>query len=77
MSISNAVVPAFGKPLRTPQYFDAVDRMIAVLRPHATLRIIAQHMQDAGFRTPANLDWTRMRVAAYIRNRKNQLPLTK
>jgi hypothetical protein len=63
-------IPSFGRPLRSSDYYELVDGLISTLRPHSTLRAVANHLQAAGLRTPSNLDWTRMRVAQYVRNRK-------
>jgi hypothetical protein len=63
-------IPQFGRPLRSPDYYELVDGLINALRPHSSLRAVANHLQAAGLRTPSNLNWTRMRVMQYIRNRK-------
>ena len=62
-------VPAFGKPLNAPSYYEAVNSIIRVLRPHSTLRTIANHLNAQCFKTPSGMDWNRMHVANYLRNR--------
>jgi hypothetical protein len=62
-------VPRFGQPLCQPAYYEMIDSVISVLRPHSTLRAVAERLQAQGSKTPSGLDWTRMRVASYIRNR--------
>lgn len=63
------VVPAFGKPLQSADWYAQIDGIIEVLRPYSTLRTIAQHLHNAGFTTPGGLQWHRMHVANYIRSR--------
>lgn len=67
---SLSAIPKFGSPLCTPLYYEQTDSIVRALRPHSTLRKIAEVLQDQGLRTPAGKDWNRMRVAYYIRNRK-------
>jgi len=62
-------VPAFGKPLNVPAFYEAVNSIIRALRPHSTLRSIANRLNEQGFKTPSGMDWTRMHVANYLRNR--------
>lgn len=64
------VIPQFGRPLQSADYYELVDGLINALRPNSTLRTVANHLQSAGLRTPSGLDWTRMRVMQYVRNRK-------
>jgi hypothetical protein len=61
-------VPQFGGRLNVPAYYESVNSIIQTLRPHATLRVIAAHLSTAGFLTPSGKEWSRERVAAYIRN---------
>jgi hypothetical protein len=67
-SIQQAI-PAFGKALRTPDFYFTVDGIILVLRPMSTLRTIATHLNGLGIRTASGLEWNRERVAQYIRHR--------
>jgi hypothetical protein len=60
--------PRFGGKLNNPAYYDSVSGVIRVLRPASSLRIIANHLNKAGFQTPSGLVWNRERVANYIRN---------
>jgi hypothetical protein len=64
-----SAIPKFGSPLCTDAYYEDVDAVINALRPYSTLRTIANNLQAQGFRTPSGLDWSRTRVACYIRNR--------
>lgn len=66
---NQAAIPAFGKQLRTPDYYSTVDSIISVLRPYSTLRTIAGHLNSQGLQTPSGLDWNRERVAQYLRHR--------
>jgi hypothetical protein len=63
-----AAIPAFGMPLRTPDYYATVDGIIAVLRPYSTLRTISNHLNSLALQTPSGKDWNRERVAQYIRH---------
>lgn len=63
-------IPSFGRPLRSESYYELCDGLVNALRPHSSLRAVAEHLQAAGLRTPSGKDWTRLRVAGYIRNRK-------
>jgi hypothetical protein len=67
---SLSAVPKFGSPLRNAQFYEQTDSIIRALRPHSTLRKIAERLQEQGLQTPSGKDWNRMRVASYIRNRK-------
>jgi hypothetical protein len=69
MRIQNAI-PAFGKPLRTPDFYATLDGIISVLRPYSTLRTVSNHLNSQGLQTPAGLEWNRERVAQYVRHRK-------
>jgi hypothetical protein len=70
MSIHNAAIPQFGKPLRSPDYYTTTDSILAVLRPFSSLRTCANHLNSQGMTTPAGLQWTRVNVANYLRSRK-------
>ena len=59
--------PSFGGKLKQPEFYASVDSILAVLRPTATLRVMAEHLNRAGFTTPSGLIWTRSRVASYLR----------
>jgi len=62
-------VPPFGKPLKDPAYYTTIDQIVTALRPHSTLRAVANDLNSQGLRTPSNLEWHRMHVANYIRQR--------
>jgi len=68
MSAPNSV-PEFGKPLRDPDYYLTIDRIVNSLRPFSTLRAVATHLNSLGLRTPSGLIWHRMHAANYIRQR--------
>ena len=70
MSVTTAR-PAFGGRLHQPEFYANVSAIVAFLRPTETLRTIANHLNTAGFKTPSGLDWTRERVAVYIRCNKS------
>lgn len=60
--------PAFGAKKMQPEYYVAVNGILAVLRPVATLRVMAQHLNNAGYTTPSGLPWCRARLATYLRS---------
>jgi hypothetical protein len=65
------VKPSFGGRLKAPDYYESIDSILKLLRPVASLRVMAQHLANAGFTSPSGLPWTRERVAYYLRGNKN------
>lgn len=61
-------IPAFGAALRTPDYYAKILAILAVLRPAATLRVCAAHLNSAGFTTPSGKPFTRERVANFLQS---------
>lgn len=70
--LTHKAAPAFAGRHNNPDYYEKVSSIIAVLRGKCTLRVIAQHLNGADFRTPSDMEWTRTRVADYIRNNPTQ-----
>ena len=66
MTIQYAIQPSFGGKLQSPQFYLSVNSIIATLRKVATLRTIADALNQAGFVTPAGLSWTKGRLANYL-----------
>ncbi|CAN7418468.1 hypothetical protein [Massilia sp. LjRoot122] len=62
-------IPAFGKPLKTAEYYQMIDGIVNTLRPFSTLRTVANHLNSLGLRTPGDLEWHRLHVSNYIRQR--------
>jgi hypothetical protein len=62
--------PAFGGKHNTQHYYTCINSILAVLRPASSLRVIGNHLNTHGFKTPSGLEWNRDRVATYIRNNK-------
>lgn len=60
--------PSFGGKTRTDEYYKQVNAIVATLQPTASQRVIAEHLNRFGFRTPRNLPWDRQRLANYLRN---------
>lgn len=58
----------FGGKLKSPNFYLACNVVIATLRPYASLRTVANHLNKAGFPTPSGLTWNRDRLANYIRS---------
>lgn len=69
MVIQNAA-PGFGSKLKTPEYYSQVQDIIAVLRGHSTLRVIASHLNAQNFTTPSGLAWSRDRLATFLKQNK-------
>jgi hypothetical protein len=61
-------VPAFGARHRTPDFYAKINAILAILRPAATLRVCAAHLNAAGFTTPSGKPFTRERVATYLKS---------
>ena len=59
--------PQFGGKLNVDSYYREVNAVIKVLRPTASLRIISEHLNGQGFKTPTGLDWNRDRLANHIK----------
>lgn len=66
---NQAAPPAFGKQLRTPDFYEQCDDIVRALRPMSTLRTIANHLNSLGIRTASGLEWNRERVSQYVRHR--------
>jgi hypothetical protein len=60
--------PSFGGKLNNPTYYTKLNTILRELRPMASLRTIAQHLNAAGHLSPSGLVWTRDRVANYVRS---------
>lgn len=69
MDIKNAFsVPTFGGRLRTPEFYTQLNGVIRTLRGKATLKTLAQHLNNQQFTTPTGRDWTKDRLAAYLKS---------
>lgn len=68
MVFSNAASPAYGGRMRTPEFYETTNRVINVLRGRVTLAVIAQHMTNQKFQTPSGKEWTKDRLAAYLKS---------
>lgn len=64
----HAAPAAFGAKLKSAAYYAAVNSIIGVMRPLATLRTLSCHLNTAQFLTPSGLIWNRSRLANYLRN---------
>lgn len=71
MSATNNAVPGFGAKLKTPEFYQAVNSILAVLRPVASLRVMADALNRAGLTTASGLEWNRLRVSNYLRTSAN------
>jgi hypothetical protein len=60
--------PSFGGKTMNDEYYHQVNAIIATLRPTASQRTIADHLNKSGFRTPRGLPFDRQRLANYLRN---------
>lgn len=68
MHVTYTTRPSFGGRLRTQTYYEGVNSIIHNMRPLATLRTIAKHLNTAQFLTPSGLQWNRERLANYLRS---------
>lgn len=62
------VRPSFGGKARPDDYYRQVNAIIAVMRPVASQRTIAAHLNQCGVTTPNGFPWDRQRLANYLRN---------
>lgn len=69
MSTSQKARPAFGSPLRTPDYYVQIRTFIESLRATTTTREIASKMNRAGWTSPAGKPWCRQTVMNFLRKR--------
>lgn len=60
------VTPTFGGRHQTPEFYAACHAVIAEMRPHSTLRAIANALNARGYTTPSGLEWSRSRLANFI-----------
>jgi hypothetical protein len=58
--------PQFGGKLNIESYYRDVSAIIAILRPMSSLRVIANHLNGQGFKTPSGLNFNRDRLANFI-----------
>jgi hypothetical protein len=59
--------PRFGGPLNNPHYYVEVSAIVRHMRPTSTLRKICHQLNAFGYRTPTGLEFTRDRLANFIR----------
>lgn len=59
--------PAFSAPRKSPAYYADVSAIIRTLRPMASLKTMAHHLNSAGLKTPSGNDWTRDSVSNFAR----------
>jgi hypothetical protein len=62
--------PGFGTPKQEPSYYRDVSQIIATLRPFSSLTTICKHLTGQGFLSPAGLEWTKHRLANFIRGKQ-------
>lgn len=66
MSNQFAIQPSFGGKLQSPEFYSGVNSIVATLRNVATLRTIAEALNQAGFSTPSGMIWNKSRLANYL-----------
>lgn len=66
MSNQYAVPPSFGGRLQTPEFYASVNGVINTLRKVASLRTIAEALNQAGLSTPTGMTWNKGRLANYL-----------
>ena len=67
MSVHDAA-PAFGKPKKTPAYFQQVRTFVHALRSTMTYAAIAVQLNRAGYTSPMNLPFCKQSVQNIMRN---------
>lgn len=68
MVLNNAASPAYGGRLRTPEFYSQINNTVNVLRGRVSLAVIAQHLTNQKFTTPAGKTWTKDRLSAYLKS---------
>ena len=59
--------PGFGTKIRADGYYAQINAILTTLRHTASQRVIADHLNSQGFRTPRGLPFNRARLANYLR----------
>jgi hypothetical protein len=59
--------PQFSGKLNQPSYYEAVGSIIRNMRGKSTLRSMSYQLHAEGHKTPTGLDWTRERLAGYLK----------
>ncbi|MBQ5939866.1 recombinase family protein [Massilia sp. AB1] len=70
MNVHDKLYPSFGGRTRPEAYYAFISSAIAALRPATPLREIAEILNRDGLKTPRNLDWTKTRVVAFLRDNR-------
>ena len=60
--------PSFSGKLKEDDFYISINGVVRTLRPYTSLSQIAAHLQRMEFRTASGLDWSKSRLAGYIRN---------
>jgi hypothetical protein len=68
MESNFAAPPRFGGKLKTPDYYERIHAIVAPLRSTTSLRLIADALNAAGYRTPRDFPWDKQKLSMYIRN---------
>ena len=64
--------PSFGGKLHQPEYYSAILRIIAGLKPMSSLSTIAAHLNSQSFKTPKGYSFTADNVMNFIRYNRPQ-----
>ena len=68
MVFCNAAYPAYGGRLRTPEFYEQTNKIVNTLRGRVSLAVIARHLTNQKFQTPSGKEWTKDRLAAYLKS---------
>ena len=68
MDINTAASPGFGARMKTSEFYSQINRVVNILRGRVTLAVIAQHLTNQKFSTPSGKEWTKDRLAAYLKS---------
>ena len=72
MNVHNKLHPSFGGRTRPEAFYAYISAAIAELRPATSLREIAETLNRHGLRTARDLEWTKTRVVAFIRDNRQR-----
>jgi hypothetical protein len=68
MDINIAAAPGYGAKLKMPEFYALLNSTINVLRGRVSLAVIAQHLANQKLETPSGKDWTKDRLASYLKS---------
>lgn len=64
---------SFGGKHQSNGYYDDVLSIVRTLQPVSTLKSLAEALNQANFKTPTGLPWTRIRLASFLKSNKQSI----